>query len=153
MDFGRSSQTRTRAWIAIVVWALAGAGFVATFFAGGGPGGFAGDSPRHMAGAGALAFGFFGYWAGLWVTRARRGSPPLTDERDAETTARANQIALIVVLLGVFSLAIGLWVAYEDRGQVPVGWMWFMAYASVILASLASPVAILVLDGRSGGHE
>jgi hypothetical protein len=152
MDFSTSSQTRIRAWLALVVWSVAGVGFVATFFAGGGPGGFAVDSTRHLAGAGALAFGFFGYWSVLWFTRQRRGAPPLTDERDAEIAARANQLTLVVVLVGVFSLAIGLWIAYEGSGQVPVGWMWFLAYGSVILASLTSPIAMLVMDGRTSGH-
>lgn len=152
MEFATMSQTRVRAWLAILVWTVAGIGFGTTFFVGGGPDGLAEDSMRHAAGAGALAFGFLGHWLAQWLTRRRRGEPPRADERDFHVLARANQAALIVVLVGVFACAITLWTLYEGRGQVPVGWMWFLAYGSVILASLASGVSTLVLDGRMGGH-
>ncbi len=152
MGIGEMSQTRVRAWLAAVIWILAGVGFFVTFFSGGGPGGLATDSIRHAAGAGALGFGFGGYWLALWFTRQRKGAPPAADERDAEIVARANQVTLVVVLVGVFSCAIGLWIAYEADGQVPVGWMWFLAYGSAILAFVTSAVAILVLDGRTSGH-
>lgn len=120
---------------------------------GGGAGGFAEESGRHAAGAGALAFGFLVHWFGLWSTRQRDDGPPVFDERDYQVQARANQASLIVVLLGIFALTIGLWLAHEDSGQVPVGWMWFLAYSSVIVASLASSVATLILDREMGGHD
>jgi len=154
MGIGDMSQTRLRAWLAAVIWTLAGAGFFATFFSGGGPSGLATDTMRHVAGAGALAFGFGGYWLMLWFTRQRKGAPPVADERDAETAARANQVTLVVVLVGVFTVAIGLWIVYEAEGMVPVGWMWFLAYGSAILAFVTSAVVTLILDGRTGGgHE
>ena len=108
---------------------------------------------RHLAGAGALGFGFLGYWLALWFTRQRKGAPRVSDERDMHVVARANQATLVVVLVGIYVFTIGLWTVYETSGQVPVGWMWFLAYGSVILASVTSAVVILVLDGRMGGHE
>ena len=153
MSFMETSQTRRRAWLATGIWSLAGIGFTLTFFSGGGPGQFDTDSTRHLAGAVALAFGFIGYWSVLWFTRGGRESPPLTDERDAHVSARAGQTTLIVVLTAIFALAIGLWVAYESTGEVPVGWMWFLAYGSVILAFVTYAGAVLVLDSRMGGHE
>ena len=146
------SQTRRRAWLAAVIWSLAGVGFLASTFSGGGPAELAQDSLRHLAGAGAIGFGFLGYWLVLLFTRQRKGKPPVSDERDAQIVARANQATLVVVLVGIFTLTLGLWLAYETEGSVPVGWMWFLAYGSVILASLTSPVATLILDGRMGGH-
>jgi hypothetical protein len=146
------SQTRLRAWLSAIIWSLAGLGFVGAFFSGGGPGGWATDSLRHLVGAAALGFGFVGYWLTLWFTRRAKGAPPATDERDVQVVARANQVSLVVVLLGIFACTIGLWVAFEPRGQVPVGWMWFLAYGSVILASVASSLATLILDGRTGGN-
>lgn len=153
MSLEEMSQTRLRAWLAAVIWSVAGVGFLVSVFSGGGPGELAQDSMRHLAGAGTLAFGFLGYWLVLWLTRQRKGGPPVADERDAQVLARANQATLVVVLVGIFALTIGLWVAFESEGSVPVGWMWFLAYGSAILASVTSPVVTLILDGRTGGHE
>lgn len=152
MNYGKLSQTRLRAWLATGIWSVAGVGFVLTFFMGGGAGEFSQDSTRHVAGAAALAFGFLGYWSALWVTRQKRSEPPLADERDLQTRARANEATLVVVLLAIFAFSITLWTVYESRGQVPVGWMWFLAYGSVILASVTSGVAVLILDWEGGGH-
>lgn len=148
MSSGDMSRTRLRAWLTAGIWLLAGTGFGVTFFAGGGPEGLPDDPLRHLAGAGAVAFGFLGQWAGFWTTRQRKGEPPVMDERDIQITAHANQTALIVVLVGVFVLTIGLWTNYEAEGFVPVGWLWFLAYGSVIVASVTSAVATLVLDRR-----
>jgi hypothetical protein len=152
MGMAEMSQTRRRAWLGCVIWSLAGVVFVLTFFSGGGPGEFATDSTRHIAGAIALAFGFGGTWLALWLTRRRQGSPPVADERDVRVLAQANQVALIVVLLGIYVFTISLWTVYETRGLVPVGWMWFLAYGSAILASVTSSVTTLVLEARTGGH-
>jgi hypothetical protein len=146
------SQTRLRAWSAIGIWTLAGLGFVVTFFAGGGAEEFDTDSLRHFAGAVALAFGFLGYWSVLWLTRAPSDGPVPADERDALVVARAAQSTLVVTLVAVFALSLGLWTVFEAEGEVPVGWMWFLAYGSVILASLVFAAATLVADGRSVGR-
>ena len=153
MNFETMSQTRTRAWMAVLIWGVAGVGLAVAFFSGAGAVGFPGDSIRHLAAAGAIAFGFLGHWISLWATRRREGDPPLSDERDSQTLARANQASLVVVLVGIFTFTIGLWTVYEAAGLVPVGWMWLLAYGSVILASLASAVTILILDRRVDGHE
>ena len=146
------SRTRLRAWLTTLIWGAAGVGFAFTFFASGGPGAFPEDSPRHLAGAVILGAGFVGYWVTLWVTRQRAGAPLAFDERDVVVVARANQVALVVVLVGVFALALGLWLAYEAAGLVPAGWMWFLAYGSVILAFVSSSITTLVMDRRTGSH-
>lgn len=122
---------------------VSGPGFGFTFFVGSGPEGFSGDSYRHLAGAGALAFGFLGYWLVLRVTRQRKGAPPIMDERDLQIQARANQATLIGVLLGIFALAIGLWVIYEGAGMVPAGWMW---------NNLGALTLITHMDRSTGGE-
>lgn len=152
MSLHQMSQTRKRALFGAVIWAVAGTGFLATFFAGGGAGGFHADSGRHLAGAVALAFGFLGYWLVLWLTRQRKGGPRLADERDLRVVALAGQTTLVVVLVGIFATSIVLWTAHESEGVVPVGWMWFLAYGSVILASVTFAVTTLVLDTRTQGH-
>ena len=153
MSLKALSQTRLRAWSAAVIWGVAGVGFGLSIFLGGGPGELATDSGRHLATAGAVGFGFLAQWVVVWITRQRKGGALLSDERDYQIVARANQATLVVVLVGIFALTIGLWTAYESGGQVPVGWMWFLAYGSVILASVTSAVSILILDGRMASHE
>jgi hypothetical protein len=152
MGFSDLSQTRKRAWMAGAIWLLAGLGFTVTFFSGGGAGQFDTDSGRHLAGAVALAVGFGGYWIALWMTRRREGQGLMADERDARVAARAGQATLVVVLTCVFAFSMGLWTAYEGAGEVPVGWMWFLAYGTVILAFVVHSGATLVLDGRTAGH-
>ena len=152
MNLGEMSQTRQRAWLAGVIWTLAGVGFLLTFFSGGGAGGFAADSTRHVTSAAAVGFGFGGYGLALWFTRHRQGAPPVSDERDLRVAAQANQVTLIVVLVGVYVVTMGLWIVYETGGLVPAGWMWFVAYGSAILAFVASSVTTLILDARMGGH-
>ena len=152
MSLEEMSQTRLRAWLAALIWTLAGVIFFLTFFSGGGPGELDTDSMRHATGAAALGFGFVGYWLVLWFTRQKKGGPPVSDERDLQVMAQANQVTLIVVLVGIYVFTISLWIVYEAAGQVPVGWMWFLAYGSAILAFITSSVTTLVLDGRTGGH-
>ena len=151
MNVQEMSQTRIRAWFATAIWTLAGVGFSLTFFSGGGVGEFDTDSTRHLACAAAIAFGFFGWWTVLWFTR-RWGEGLVADERDLQVVAKAGQTTLIIVLVGIFSFTIGLWIAYEGVGVVPVGWMWFLAYGMVILVSITFAVTTLVLDGGTSGH-
>ena len=76
----------------------------------------------------------------------------MADERDLQVVARAGQATLIIVLIAIFAMALALWTIYEEAGTVPVGWLWFIAYAEVILAVITHSLAILVLEGRSRGH-
>jgi uncharacterized membrane protein len=145
------SQTRARAWLAAVIWAVAGGGFVVTFFARGGPEQYAAESTRILAGAVAIALGYMAFLVAMWATRARRGAV-VSDERDAQVAWRASQATMIVVLMGVFALCVGLWEAYREEGAVPVGWMWFLAYAVVIATFIVHAVATLIVDSGLGGH-
>ena len=149
--FSGMSQTRLRAWSIALIWTLAGVGFFLTFFSGGGVEEFDTDSVRHLAGAAAIGFGFIGQWTTLWLTR-RRGGAVVADERDLQVVARASQMTLVIVLIAIYGLTVGLWTIYEKDGVVPVGWMWFVAYAAVILSVVTNSLAVLVFDRRMGGH-
>jgi len=144
------SQTRLRAWLATVVWTLAGVGFFFAFFSGGGAAEFDTDSGRHLLAAGAIGFGFVAYWTGLWLTRGR-GNQVVADERDFQVVARASQATLIVVLVAVFSFSVALWTIYEAAGVLEVGWMWFLAYASMLVGLITNAVTVLIFDGRTVG--
>ena len=144
------SQTRFRAWLATVVWTLSGVGFFIAFFSGGGAAEFDTDSGRHLMAAGAIGFGFLAYWGGLWLTRGR-GNQIVADERDFQVVARASQATLIVVLIAVFSFSVALWTIHEADGVLAVGWMWFLAYGSMLVGLITNAVTVLILDGRTVG--
>lgn len=150
MSFRAMSQTRVRAWLAILAWSVAGAAFAAAFFGWGGPERYAADPTRIAAGAAAIALGYVAYLTAMWATRSRRDEVA-TDERDAQVVARASRATLVVVLMGVFALSVGLWEAYRAEGAVPVGWLWFLAYGVVIATFLVHGVATLLVDARFGG--
>lgn len=145
------SQTRLRAWSVFVIWALAGAGFFLAFFSGGGPRDFHADSGRNLLAAAAIGFGFLGWWTSLWLTR-KRGGAVVADERDLQIVARAGQATLVIVCMITFAMAIGLWTLYEDAGVVPVGWLWGIAYAVVIVAVVTNSLTVLILDRGTSGH-
>ncbi|MGK7313025.1 MAG: DUF2178 domain-containing protein [Candidatus Longimicrobiales bacterium M2_2A_002] len=148
---GEMSQTRLRAWWAAGVWAAAGVAFAVAFFGWGGPSEYGSDPGRILAGAVAIAVGYGGYLLAMWATRSR-GSAVATDERDAQVVARASRGTLIVVLMAVFGASVGLWEAYRGPGVVPVGWLWFLTYGTVIVTFVVHAVATLVVDARYGGH-
>ncbi|MGD2123469.1 MAG: DUF2178 domain-containing protein [Gemmatimonadota bacterium] len=145
------SQTRLRAWLATVVWSVAGIGFFLAFFSGGGAADFDTDSRRHMLAAVAIGFGFLAYWTGLWVTR-RKGTQVVADERDFQVVARASQITLIIVLVLMFLFCTVLWLVHESAGVLDVGWMWFLAYGCMVVALVTNALMVLVLDRSSIGR-
>jgi hypothetical protein len=84
-------------------------------------------------------------FAVLWWTRNGRRAGEI-DERDKKVERRATEIAAILVLLTVFLVSIGLYDAYVDRGQVPVGWFYILAYGTIVWVSLLHPVLRLIID-------
>ena len=145
------SQTRLRAWAATFFWSVSGVWFFAAFFSGGGAEEFDTDSGRHLISAAGILFGFVGYWATLWLTR-RRGDEVVVDERDLQVSARASQGTLVAVLMIMFLLCTLLWMTHEADGVLAVGWMWFLAYGSMVLGLVINSVAFLILDGSMGGR-
>lgn len=150
MNVQEMSQTRKRAWMALMVWSVSALGFCLAFFAGGGADDFDTDSLRHLYAAAAIALGFVAYWIGLWLTR-RRESAVVADERDLLVVARAGQATLVALILGIFLLTVTLWTVHESEGVVAVGWMWFLAYGAVYLTFIVHAAATLIFDGRAGG--
>ncbi len=44
--------------------------------------------------------------------------------------------------------------AYREPGAVPVGWMWFLAYSTMIFVYLSTAISTLILDiGNFGDGE
>ena len=141
------TQLRARALWIVVIWTVVAAGFLTTFFSFGGVETFGDDSSRVLAGAIFLACGVFGTPIMLYLTRARAGAEHIvTDERDDKLARKANLIGLTAVALYVFLVCIGLWEAYREPGAVPVGWMWFLAYSTMIFVHLSTALTQLILD-------
>ena len=141
------TQSRLRILLALAIWLICAIGFSATVVSQGGPATYADDSARRVIGAAFLAFGIFGAPVMRLLTRGKpgAGSTP-RDERDERIGAKATNIGMIVVALVVFAGSIALWETYRDAGCVPVGWMWVMAYATLILSNLAPAIVGLALD-------
>jgi len=147
------TQSQMRAVYTLVIWGLVAGGFAALFFGNGGPDTFGADKGRIVSAAILIGAGFIAYFAMMYLTRSHPGGARvIADERDDSIARRANGGTLIVVLVVVYLACIGLWEAYREVGCVPVGWMWFLGYAAVMLAYLTHAAATLLLNHGMGDH-
>jgi hypothetical protein len=100
-----------------------------------------------------LGSGFIGYLCMIYLTREKsNGKDLIRDERDLEIARQANEIALIAVQVFVFVVCITLFLGYETAGSLPVGWMWFLAYATACFGLLAQAVATLAMHREMSGN-
>ncbi len=81
----------------------------------------------------------------IWWTRNGQRAGEI-DERDKKVESRATEIASIIVLLTFFLASIGLYDAYLDLGAVPVGWLYILAYGTIVWVSFLHPVLRLIID-------
>jgi hypothetical protein len=117
--------------------------FGLVFFLGGGAATYADDSMRMGIAAAILAAGFIGYLSMIYLTREKSSGKALI---------RANETALVAVLVFIFAVCIALFLGYETAGSLPVGWMWFLAYATSCFGLLAQAIATLVLHREMSGN-
>ena len=147
------TQTKIRARYGLGIWGLVSSAFGLVFFLGGGAVTYADDSIRMLVSAVILAAGFIGYFSMLYLTREKsNGKALVRDERDLEIARQANEIALVAVLVFVFTVCMALFLGYETAGSLPVGWMWFLAYATACFGLLAQAAATLVLHREMSGN-
>ena len=147
------TQTKIRARFGLVIWGTVAVGFGLVFFLNGGAASYADDSIRMLIAAVILGAGFISYVSMLHLTREKEDDKALIrDERDLEIARQANEIALVAVLVFVFSVSITLFLSYETAGNLPVGWMWFLAYATACFGLLAQAVATLILHREMSGN-
>jgi len=146
------TQSQIRARYGLGIWGLVAAAFGLVFFLGGGAATYADDSIRMLVAAVILAAGFIGYLCMIYMTREKSNCKALiSDERDLEIDRQANEIALVAVLVFVFTVCITLFLGYETAGSLPVGWMWFLAYATACFGMLAQAIATLALHREMSG--
>jgi hypothetical protein len=147
------TQTKIRARFGLVIWGTVAVGFGLVFFLSGGAASYADDPIRMLVAAVILGAGFIGYFSMLYLTREKEDDKSLIrDERDLEIARQANEIALVAVLVFVFSVSITLFLSYETAGSLPVGWMWFLAYATACFGHLAQAIATLILHREMSGN-
>ncbi len=103
------TQSLIRARYGLGIWGFVSAGFGMVFFLGGGAVTYADDSIRMGIAAVILGIGFVGYLSMIYLTREKsNGRTLISDERDLEIARQANEIALVAVLVFVFSVCIAL---------------------------------------------
>jgi hypothetical protein len=114
----------------IALWVVVAIGFSATVFTAGGPVTYADDALRRIVGGAFLALGIFGTPLLRLLTRSKPNAERVErDERDEWIDAKAT-----------------------DAGCVPVGWMWVMAYSTLILSHLGPALVSLFLDAGAFRH-
>lgn len=147
------SKPRLRNLLTIAIWIVVAVGFSVTVFTSGGPATYADDTNRRLIGGVFLAFGVFGMPLMRLLTRSKPDAEHVDrDERDEQIEAKATNIGVIAVVTFVFLGSIALWDAYQDPGCVPVGWMWVLAYSTLILSHLAPAFVCLALDLGTTRH-
>ena len=147
------TQGLKRAVWGLAIWSVVALGFALSFFVEGGPAQFTGERGRILAGAVFLGLGYVAFIWMLYRTRERSaGGRLMVDERDKEIGMRSSATALAISLAFIFITCITLYEFYHDRGLLPVGWMWFLAYASVLVGQLALAASSLIQHLGMGGH-
>ena len=146
------TQSKKRALGTLIIWGIVMSALVVLFFSRGGPSTYIDDTVKKATIAGIFAAGYLSYGIMMFLTRVKSGGPHLVaDERDERIGRRASIAGLIVVLVFVFVTCISLYEYYHDDGVVPVGWMWFLGYASVFVAYISVSIATLVLHAKRIG--
>lgn len=140
------SQARKNAVISALVWLLVLTGVIITVLL---PGAERFAAPEYsvwrLVSAAIILPGFLvNGWLGWRAKRGReRGE---IDERDMAVSLRAAQIALFATTIFVYVSALFLYEGYHEAGDVPVGWLWLMAYATVAFMTFVYAVAALIVD-------
>ncbi|MCK8058391.1 MULTISPECIES: DUF2178 domain-containing protein [unclassified Fusibacter] len=72
------------------------------------------------------------------------------DERDQLIQSKAMNFGFILTLIYVFLVTITLYVKYEDAGLMPVGYMWFVAYSTIVIANLSMGIPSICYYKKQG---
>lgn len=72
------------------------------------------------------------------------------DERDSMIQSKSMGIGFIVIILYIYLLSIGLYTKYEASGFMPVGWVWFIAYTTIVMANISAGISSLILYKKQG---
>jgi uncharacterized membrane protein len=146
------TQLRKRAILNLIIWGIVLAVFISVFFTKGGPDTYTLDKTRRLITALIVAWGYVMYLTINLVTRKKKSDRTVKDERDNEIQKQASYVTFFLIMIYVFIISIILWEGYHDRGAVPVGWMWFLAYSVVCFSFFISSLSIILFDWKLSGH-
>jgi hypothetical protein len=150
------TQYKIRAFWSLIIWSAALIAIVIIFFSGGGAKTFLEGESKNTLTRVCMTAGFILYFAMLFFTRIRTGGEPhVRDERDETIARRAYSISFPTLLSYVFLLCGILYVfykRYQDIRLIPLGWLLFIAWSSVLVGFISNAVAYLIIDARMSGH-
>lgn len=61
-----------------------------------------------------------------------------------EINYKSMNVGMVVTLLYVFLITITLYTYYEGIGVVPVGWLWIIAYSTIVFVNITMGVCDLI---------
>ena len=138
-----------RALLSAIIGVIATAGFLIAGFSGTGPAGLDEDTARRDTAGAFVAFGIFGNLLVRYLTRNRTDDPRrCADERDHEIQRRATEISLWLTVAAVFVGCLALYETHDTSGNISVNWVWFLGFATYIMANLGWSIpAVLMYAG------
>jgi hypothetical protein len=68
--------------------------------------------------------------------------------KDDYKNQKAINIGLIATLIYVFTASIVLYTYFENSGLVSVGWLWFLAYSTIVFVNVAVGISCLFNEKR-----
>jgi len=74
----------------------------------------------------------------------------IKDERDREIQHKSLEIGYVGIILYIFVLTITLYAIYEAAGALPIGWVWFIAYTTIVTANLIAGITSLFMYRKHG---
>lgn len=80
-------------------------------------------------------------------------SDSVVDERDTQIQTKATNIALILTTMFVFLFCLSLFLGYEDVGNVPVSWLWLLAYLTFSVAYFSTSTIIVLMYWKDNATE
>lgn len=72
------------------------------------------------------------------------------DERDKAIQYQSLSVGFIVLMIYLFVLCIGLYIYYEESKFIPVAWVWFIAYSTIVTANLIIGYASIFFYRKQG---
>lgn len=74
----------------------------------------------------------------------------MRDERDHYMQRKAVSAGFLITVLYIFILSISLYIKFETIGTMPIGFVWLIAYSTIVVANLSTGIFSLIYYGKQG---
>ncbi|MBN2259874.1 MAG: hypothetical protein JW702_04995 [Clostridiales bacterium] len=135
----------------LFLWLFVGAGFIAVFVGMDAINNW-GDNAIKSIFLGLLFVIGFGGEAILRYKFRIKKEESLIGNQEELIRLRSMEYSFIATVLYVFLLTISIYIMYEAEGNVPVGWLWFIAYSLVVVVNITSSSMILLTYRKQKKH-